>query len=211
MPQPSASTAAVREFRLDLAGSAVQVLELYPRADCLSLLISLGGAMSEMVIYALQVGGGTLALSPLPGRYGDYESDLDLIASWAPGLVLSMTTEVEMLQHGARHFGADIQSRACRWVHLPINDFGVPERVVLDQWQDVSASARQALSGGGRVLVHCKGGCGRSGMIALRLMIECGEKPRDALARLRSVRPCAVETDEQLQWASTGRMVRVLE
>ncbi len=201
----------MREFRLELVGLAVQVLELHLLAVRLSLLNSLGEVMSEMVIYALQVGGGTLAISPLPGRYGDYGTDLDLIASWAPGIVLSMTTEVEMLQHGARNFGADIQGRACRWVHLPIDDFGVPGQDVLEQWPDASASARQALSGGGRVLVHCKGGCGRSGMIALRLMIECGEKPRDALARLRSVRPCAVETDEQLQWASTGRMVRVLE
>ncbi|SLN15686.1 Dual specificity phosphatase, catalytic domain [Falsiruegeria litorea R37] len=167
--------------------------------------------MSEMVIYALQVGGGTLAISPLPGRYGDYETDLDLIASWAPGLVLSMTTEVEMLQHGASMFGADIQGRACRWVHLPIEDFGVPGEVFLEQWSDVSASARQALSGGGRVLVHCKGGCGRSGMIALRLMVECGENPREAQKRLRAVRPCAVETDEQMQWASTGRILRVLD
>ncbi len=190
---------------------AVQVLELHPLAERLSLLNSLGEIMSEMVIYALQVGGGTLAISPLPGRYGDYDADLDLIASWAPGIVLSMTTEVEMLQHGARGFGADIQGRACRWVHLPIDDFGIPGQDMLDQWPDVSASARHALSGGGRVLVHCKGGCGRSGMVVLRLMVECGENPRDALARLRGVRSCAVETDEQLQWATTGRMVRVLE
>lgn len=162
--------------------------------------------MSEMVIYAMQVGGGTLAICPLPGRYGDYAADLDLIASWAPGLVLSMTTEVEMLQYGARMFGADVQGRASRWVHLPVDDFGVPEAAVQDRWPDVSASARQALSGGGRVLVHCMGGCGRSGMIALRLMVECGEAPDQALARLRAVRPCAVETEAQLAWATRNRM-----
>ena len=58
-----------------------------------------------------------------------------------------------------------------------------------------------ALRGGGRVLVHCRGGCGRSGMVALRLMIEAGEAPDEALSRLRSVRPCAVETKAQMGWA----------
>ncbi|GGH33913.1 Dual specificity phosphatase, catalytic domain [Cribrihabitans marinus] len=157
--------------------------------------------MSQLVIYALQVGGGTLALCPLPGRGGDYAGDLDMIAAWRPGLVLSMTTEAEMVAVGAHHFGADVQSRASRWAHLPIEDFGAPGPDVDDLWPEVSASARHALSGGGRVLVHCKGGCGRSGMIVLRLMIECGEAPDQALERLRAVRPCAVESDAQRAWA----------
>ena len=38
-------------------------------------------------------------------------------------------------------------------------------------------------------------------MAALRLMIEAGEKPDRALVRLRALRPCAVETEEQLYWA----------
>src|SRR5690606_33735699 len=63
-----------------------------------------------------------------------------------------------------------------------------------------------ALEGGGRVLVHCLGGCGRSGMVALRLMIGAGETPEVALRHLRGVRPCAVETEAQLAWA-TGRRV----
>ncbi|MEY8841911.1 protein phosphatase [Cribrihabitans sp. XS_ASV171] len=162
--------------------------------------------MSEMKIYALQVGGGTLALCPMPGRYGPYSEDLDLIASWQPALVISLTTEVEMIEDGARHFGSDIQGRAARWAHLPVPDYGTPPREAEERWGAVSASARQALKGGGRVLIHCRGGCGRSGMAALRLMVECGEKPQEALARLRTVRPCAVENDAQRDWAFRGHV-----
>lgn len=86
------------------------------------------GLMSQLVIYALQVGGGTLALTSMPGRSGDYPGDLDLISAWKPGLVISTTTEVEMLQDGAQNFGSDIQSRASRWAHLPVDDFGAPAR-----------------------------------------------------------------------------------
>ncbi|KUJ76554.1 protein phosphatase [Ruegeria marisrubri] len=161
--------------------------------------------MPEMVIYALQVGGGTLAICPMPGRSGNYAEDLNTVAAWKPGLVISMTTEAEMIQEGARHFGTDIQGRASRWAHLPVEDFGVPPREVQARWPGVSASARHALSGGGRVLIHCRGGCGRSGMAALRLMVECGEGPAEALARLRAVRPCAVETDAQKEWAMQAR------
>ena len=53
-------------------------------------------------------------------------------------------------------------------------------------------------------MIHCFGGCGRSGMAALRLMVEAGEDADEALERLRAVRPCAVETDAQLRWARAG-------
>ena len=158
--------------------------------------------MSQLVIYAFQVGGGTLALTSLPGRGGDYPGDLDVISDWKPGIVLSMTTAAEMVQYGAQTFGQDIQSRASRWVHLPVDDFNSPPATVINQWPVVSSAIRHALSGGGRVMVHCKGGCGRSGMVVLRLMVECGEQPGQALARLRALRPCAVETEAQRNWAA---------
>ncbi|MCL6282320.1 protein phosphatase [Ruegeria sp. 2012CJ41-6] len=161
--------------------------------------------MLHMVIHDLPVGGGTLALSPLPGRSGDYDGDLALIAEWKPGLVISMTTELEMFGAGALQFGPDIQSRASRWAHLPVTDFSAPPIAIQEAWPEVSADARHALNGGGRVLVHCRGGCGRSGMVALRLMIEGGEAPEAALTRLRAVRPCAVETEDQMEWAMAAR------
>lgn len=158
--------------------------------------------MSNLVIHALQVGGGTLALTSVPGGGGDYDGDLDLISAWAPGLVISMTTLSELVAVGAGDLGCDVHRRASRWAHLPVSDFAAPPTEISRKWTEVSAAARHALSGGGRVLVHCRGGCGRSGMVVLRLMIECGEQPEQSLARLRSVRPCAVETDAQMGWAT---------
>ena len=42
-------------------------------------------------------------------------------------------------------------------------------------------------------------------MAVLRLMFEAGEDAQAALIRLRAVRPCAVETEAQLAWASAPR------
>ncbi|MVO15217.1 protein-tyrosine phosphatase family protein [Parasedimentitalea huanghaiensis] len=163
---------------------------------------------SSLVIHALSVADGILALCPLPGAGGDYRGDLEHIHDWKPGIVISMTTEAEHVAVGGGTLGTDIQSMASRWVHLPVPDFGTPSAKVLSKWPAASHMARKALVGGGRVLVHCRGGCGRSGMVVLRLMIECGERPELALDRLRAVRPCAVETPEQLQWAYGRRRVK---
>ncbi len=160
-----------------------------------------------LILHALSVSNGILALCRLPGATGAYSEDLQTIGEWKPGLVLSMTTQNEQAAVGAYRLGMDLQSMACRWIHLPVPDYSVPSAEVMANWPAASQAVRQALAGGGRVLVHCKGGSGRSGMAVLRLMIEGGEQPRSALERLRLVRPSAVETDEQLAWAiSAGRM-----
>lgn len=161
--------------------------------------------MSGLVVFALPVGGGTLALSSLPGRDGDYRGDLELFHEWQPGIVITMVTEAELAEVGGLKIGTDIQAMASRWVHLPIQDFSTPGTEIEARWPQVSRAVRSALKGGGRVIVHCKGGCGRSGMVVLRLMVECGEDRFGALNRLRNLRACAVETKGQLQWAFAGQ------
>jgi hypothetical protein len=157
--------------------------------------------MSQMVIHALPVAGGILAICPLPGRNGTYAEDIEHLREWQPALVITLTTMAEMVAEGAQNLGQDMQDRGSRWFHLPVEDMGIPDERITEEWDTASRVALSALRGGGRVLVHCMGGCGRSGMIALRLMIEAGEQPAAALDRLRHVRPCAVETEAQLDWA----------
>jgi len=124
------------------------------------------------------------------------------VLRWAPDLVLSMTTQAELDRMRAGGFGADLAAVAVAWWHLPIIDFGAPDSTVATRWGEVSAHCAEVLARGGKILIHCFGGCGRSGMAALRLMVESGEDPDAALARLRQIRPCAVETEAQKAWAA---------
>ncbi len=155
--------------------------------------------MSCFVIAPLPLHAGTLALSPLP-READ---DLRALADFAPALVVSMTEADEMVMLGAGGLPDWLAAQGIAWVHFPIPDFGLPPDGA--DWPALSAQATAVLRAGGRVLVHCRGGLGRSGLVALRLMVEAGEVPEVALARLRSVRPGAVETEAQLGWAAGPR------
>lgn len=158
--------------------------------------------MSDFEINDLDVLTGRLGISAIPGRDGRFRRDLDRILDWAPSKVLTMTTQGELDQVGAQTLGGELMGRGVDWHHLPVADFGTPGEDVRVLWPDVSARALMILGDGGRVLVHCFGGCGRSGMAVLRLMADAGEAPQTALLRLRAVRPCAVETDAQYAWAS---------
>ncbi|WP_294226458.1 protein-tyrosine phosphatase family protein [uncultured Shimia sp.] len=158
-------------------------------------------------IFALDVERGVLALSPVPGGGGDLAADVAAIDAWGGTLVISATEQEEMATLGAGDLPDVLRGAGVVWVHFPIQDFGVPERAVEARWVEVSKLAHQHLETGGHVLVHCRGGCGRSGMLVLRLMVEAGRAPEEALAQLRRVRACAVETDAQMDWATGGNQL----
>ena len=158
--------------------------------------------LSDYRIAELRCGGGWLGIAPMPGRGGAYDADLTAILRWGAGLVLTMTTAHELERSGASDLGADLEAAGVLWRHLPIPDFGAPPPATDADWPDVSGLAHGLLGQGGRVFAHCYGGCGRSGMALLRLMVEAGEDLDPALARLRDARPCAVETEAQKAWAA---------
>lgn len=150
-----------------------------------------------MQIAQIRVADGVLGICPMPGRTGDYPGDLAAMLDWRPDLVLTLAEAGELAARGAASLPTDLAAAHVDWLHLPIPDFGTPPAALRAAWADTSARLRATP----RLLVHCMGGCGRSGMIALRLMVEAGEAPEPALTRLRAARPCAVETKAQMRWA----------
>ena len=150
-----------------------------------------------MEIAGIEIGGRQRGICPMPGRTGDYAGDLAVLLAWSPRLVVTLAETGELAARGAASLPADLAAAGVDWLNLPIPDFGTPPRGLRDRWPALSPR----LLATDRMVVHCMGGCGRSGMILLRLMVEDGEAPDAALARLRSARPCAVETKAQMRWA----------
>ncbi|WP_333713096.1 protein-tyrosine phosphatase family protein [Yoonia sp.] len=157
--------------------------------------------MDGFAIYDIPAGGGTLAIAPMPGRTRHYYTDWLHLMDWRPDLVISLTLQHELMRKGAGTLGSDLENERIGWLHLPIPDMDIPPN---DIWPEARHKALKTLASGGKVLVHCFGGCGRSGMLCLRLMIAAGEPPEAALDRLRKARPCAVETEAQMDWALQG-------
>lgn len=145
--------------------------------------------------------GGTLGIAPLPGRFNAGLADIATLIKWAPDLVISTTEPEEMARHNVEDLQGLLKTCDIAWQGFPIRDFGVPETP--HNWPAISRHAHDILDAGGRIFAHCYGGQGRSGMVLLRLMIERGHAPEQALKELRNIRPGAVETDAQFHWAST--------
>ena len=157
--------------------------------------------MHSFEVFEIPLGPALLGISCLPGLQGNFSADIEKIFNWNPAIIVSLTEKKEMEDLGARDFTSLIEKEKIPWLHFPIKDFGIVDQQQNFLWEPISKNIHQKINNGDRILVHCRGGCGRSGMIVLRIMIEFGEDPEEALKRLRKIRPCAVETEAQEHWA----------
>lgn len=148
-------------------------------------------------------GGARIGICRLPGRSGDLEADLAVIREWHPDLVVSMTEIPEMTEKGAGALMARLGEIGLAHQHFPVRDFGVPEATDT-LWPTLGRQLHAVLDRHGRLLLHCLGGKGRSGMVAMRLLTARGIAPDEALLRIRDARPGAVETEAQEQWGAGG-------
>lgn len=151
---------------------------------------------------------GRIGITFCPGKHDhfahtgawerDLGIDLDAIAAWGAKLVLTLVEPAELTALKVPQLGHEIRRRNMAWCHLPIADYSVPGQSFEQHWVTQGRQIRDMLRNNQDVLVHCKGGLGRAGMIAARLLAELGMEPEQAIHSVRKVRKGAIETPTQL-------------
>lgn len=161
---------------------------------------------------------GTIGMTFCPGKKGkglysgewdrDLEADFKVIKEWGAEAIISLMEEKEFLMMHMPEFFSVVPMYGLIEYHLPIVDGQIPGEIFENKWRNVGAKIRQFLRNGKKVVVHCKGGLGRTGTIAARLLVELGMNPEEAIMKVRECRPGAIETDAQLEYVLMCRPVR---
>ena len=75
-------------------------------------------------------------------------------------------------------------------------DQSIPNRDKFPQlWANLTKILQSELAIGKKVVFHCRGGLGRTGLVAALLLMDLGSSARDAIAAVRAARsPRAIET-----------------
>ncbi len=153
---------------------------------------------------------GRLGLTIAPGKFRpglDPASDTlvqdDLRAlrdDHGAQVLVTLLEEFEMRRLGITDLLPSARRMRLRTIWFPIPDVTAPS--------DLPATARlvaeilDAMSIGQTVVVHCRGGLGRSGTIAACCLVARGRAPEEAIAMVRLARPGAVEVSDQEQFVS---------
>lgn len=137
----------------------------------------------------------------------DLSLDLDAVEAWGAVAVVTLIEAHELKALKVADLGAQVSKRGMTWLHLPITDVSVPAAAFEEEWAEVGEGLRARVRDGFNVMVHCKGGLGRAGLVASRLLIELGMAPLDAVTAVRQARPGAIETNAQLSYVMAQRAV----
>lgn len=159
---------------------------------------------------------GAIGITLAPGKRGpsiyggvherDLGADLDEVSRWGAAAVVSLIEEHEFRELQIERLGEEVRRRHMEWHHLPIPDVDVPDARFEQAWPAHSAALRGLVKRRNKVLIHCRGGIGRAGMVSARLLVELGMDPEEALATVRQARhPRAAETKAQERWIAGGR------
>jgi len=150
---------------------------------------------------------GAIGLTLCPGKHDpvamsgawarDLDTDLAAIRAWGAVALVSLIEDHEFVLLRVPDLGSRAQALGLDWHHLPIMDVSVPGAAFESRWQHSGPVFVSLLQRGERLVVHCRGGLGRSGLVAARLLVELGVDPGEAIRRVRAARPGAIETDEQ--------------
>jgi protein-tyrosine phosphatase len=147
-------------------------------------------------IYEIPTGGlGRLATMARP--YGDDGLPDDMAQLAARGVtdLVSHLTEYEVYTLGLTDEEEACAAAGIRFHLYPIEDRGIPEQPGFDLFIGELAAV---IERGGFVVVHCRGGIGRSSVAAAAVLVRLGRAPGDALKSIAQARGLPIpDTMEQ--------------
>ncbi len=142
---------------------------------------------------------GRLALAARP-RGGEWLEDE--IASWRRGgvdTVFSLLTAEEERDLDIAREAAAARAHGMKFLSYPILDRQVPNSEA--EFTKALENLEVELKDGRNVVLHCRQGIGRTGLVAACLLLRKGIDPETAVRQLSAARGLSVpETQEQLEW-----------
>lgn len=147
--------------------------------------------------------GGRIGMTICPGTKNlaldgfwdrDLAMDLDEITWWGASALVTLikTRELTVLQ--VPHLPGMALKFGLAWHYLPIGETDLPDDLFDELWRESGGRLREILAAGGRIVIHCRDGLGRTGLVAARLLVESGMEPEEAIRLVRINRPGAFET-----------------
>ena len=120
------------------------------------------------------------------GRPWETRTTLEFLKDEGIDTVISLT-EAPLHHALMEEFGVEYH-------HLPVEDFAAPTARQIAKFVDIVEKARRA---GGKCVVHCLAGKGRTGTMLACYLVLRGKSAHAAIDEVRRLRPGSIETTAQ--------------
>lgn len=151
------------------------------------------------------LGPARLGMTFAPGKKasgiaGQWQRDLDtdlarLVDEYGVRVLVSLLTPHEYVEFGIADLPTAARKGQLEFLSLPIEDGGIPHSV--SEAVVIVKQILERLQSTGTVVVHCRGGLGRTGLIAACCLTTAGHEAEQAIAAVRAARTNAIENSRQ--------------
>lgn len=142
-----------------------------------------------------------LLLTPCPGSKGfSLASSLSVLKEAGTGMLLTLMFDKDMINNNITSLPQLCEESNIVWLQLPIVDDGAPCEVFERQWLKHIDVILAAINNQDTITIHCKGGFGRTGLVA-GLILRChGLTAEQAMKKVKNVRPKSLKNERQLTY-----------
>jgi len=144
---------------------------------------------------------GTLLLTPCPGTKGvELIDSLQQFKKSGVTAVLTLMLENEIYDNQLNTIHTLCEELDMQWFNLPIVDEGVPQQEFNLLWAQYKNEIHAILDDNESIVIHCKGGSGRTGIVAAKILLERGADFDATIKEIKQIRPGAFGHDVQVEY-----------
>jgi len=137
--------------------------------------------------------GGALIFTPCPGTKGvNLRDSLAQLAQAGARAVITVMPDDEMAHNEVAELPDACRDLGLQWFHFPIQDDASPGQVFRQAWEKDRERVFGMLNRQAALAIHCKGGSGRTGLMAAIILLERGMPHDRVVAEVKSLRPRAL-------------------
>lgn len=145
--------------------------------------------------------GGKLIFTPCPGTKGvALEESISQLRQAGASAVISLTPQTEMARLQVEDLPQACAKQGLDWFQLPVEDDSAPAAEFALGWARDREKILAILDQNGALAIHCKGGSGRTGLMAAIIMLERGVGLEQVISMVQRLRPKALRLQAHVEY-----------
>ncbi|MDB4837402.1 tyrosine-protein phosphatase [Marinomonas sp.] len=134
--------------------------------------------------------GAKFIFTPCPGtKEADLPASIRTLKAAGADAIISLLPNSELTKLNVTELGVETAQQNMSWYQLPIEDDQAPEQPFFDAFESFKDELLEHLKSQKTMVIHCRGGTGRTGLMAAILLLESGYQWERAKTLIQSARP----------------------